>query len=1398
MLVIAGYCAAMSDEPATRPLDRVAAQARIPWRGDDDRWPMTWMLCAVGAVIALAAWQQTPGWLTLVAAAIGTLCAAANIRRVRVPRVWAVGAVLCLGVAVGISARETATLKAVEADWGAWSGREREERGQRVATVVADVSDVLRTAAADVASDSVLLGELVLDRVAVGTLRAPSVDGGVESAILVFRGDRLIAHAGQSRTPIVAVGLTAGVPQTQLVEGPFHTSLVSRANSPDGEFQVATVALMSSAPPADRFVRSLTQSLEGRLAIDRTVIESPDSVRVVPGSTVVVVTDGTRRLARVRALGYSEGETKVAQLQHAREQSGVPLVIAVLLVLVTAWRRPARTVHRVLTSVALLAAVFVAPLGDLSNVSSVFDASIFYAPMGSRLTANIAALLITSSLALATLFLVMRSTRVLRSRVIAIGLVLLVAGLGPYLLRDLSRGIHLPQFGASAKLWAAWQLGLALTGATVLLAGATAGQVAIGRARGVPPITAPLLALVSAMLAPMLWEPPGVWPEWSPACWIAAIVALALTRRGVALVVGAAVVAGAGAATLTWGQVVRARMDLAHDDLRRLSVVDSNAQQLLFQFAQSLRDDPPPIPTTDVMLRRFAASELARAGYPANIARWIATQPSEPEISIALAPITDNLDLPAEVAELVRGGNGVELYSANDGPSTILLAAVPASDGSVTTIAVPPRTGLLPADPFATLTGLPSTRGREPAYRLSLANAEPLTNTPEQLQWRRRGSVMHGDGTIGEGGSVRGVHVEVDLRGEDVLLPRGALLVLLDVAAVLLLWGASAMADGAFVRWLRVRRARWSRSYRVRLSMALVAFFVAPAAIFAGWSWYRLQNDDEKSRELIVREALRVASATVERPELFANSAGAGLPLFLYTDGQLEATSDLLLDALAPLGRLLPQTLTGVDFGVDDQFATRWMGIGGRVAMVGFRRVPQFDPSSVLATPARGDEFALDVRRADLGVLVLFVTAIGALAAIWSSGVAARSLARPVSALREAALSIAAGRADPSLGAAPAAEFAPVYRAFMRMAEDLATSRAALEAAQRRTDAVLQNVASGVLALRPDGAILIANPRAETLLAVPVRAPGATLAVLPASLDAIASRSMAFLRIGERPSGPIDLHAEDAFDVQVQGRQLRARLTRLPSGAVLTLDDVTELASAQRVLAWGEMARQVAHEIKNPLTPIRLGVQHLRRAYRDGRSDFGAILDTNVTRVLEEIDHLDEIARAFSRYGTAPADRAPGVAVDVEAAVRDVMALERMGDGDVTWRFVSAERTSAAAHADPGGSPEQVMALAHRDELKEVLLNVLENARHAQASVVTVQVTRAAEHVRILVRDNGTGVAPDVIGHVFEPHFSTSTSGSGLGLAISRRLIEGWGGTIALRSTPGDGAEVEIALRAVR
>jgi two-component system, NtrC family, nitrogen regulation sensor histidine kinase NtrY len=299
---------------------------------------------------------------------------------------------------------------------------------------------------------------------------------------------------------------------------------------------------------------------------------------------------------------------------------------------------------------------------------------------------------------------------------------------------------------------------------------------------------------------------------------------------------------------------------------------------------------------------------------------------------------------------------------------------------------------------------------------------------------------------------------------------------------------------------------------------------------------------------------------------------------------------------------------------------------------------------------------------------------------------------------------------------------------------------------------------------------VLANPRAEALLGGSV--PAGTL--LRDVSPSLAQRAELFAASTRR---------DDAFEEAWGDATVQGRFTRLDrGGVVVTLDDVTQLAHAQRVLAWGEMARQVAHEIKNPLTPIRLGVQHLRRARDDKREDFDAILDRNVGTILTQIDRLDEIARAFSRYGMSPESTPSAEPTDVVSVVQEVLALERMAEDTVVWELhVPADR--------------RAMAMARAAELRDVLLNLLENARQAGASAVHVHVRRDADAVRLEVRDNGSGIPSDALFKVFEPHFSTRTSGSGLGLAISRRLVDGWGGSLAIASSGPDGTVVSMVLR---
>jgi signal transduction histidine kinase len=463
------------------------------------------------------------------------------------------------------------------------------------------------------------------------------------------------------------------------------------------------------------------------------------------------------------------------------------------------------------------------------------------------------------------------------------------------------------------------------------------------------------------------------------------------------------------------------------------------------------------------------------------------------------------------------------------------------------------------------------------------------------------------------------------LRSLSARAERAVLIVLLDVFLAGLLWLAGAAAERPFYRWLRVRARKWIGTYRARLTLALFAFFVVPAVAFALWSYERLRSDDRQTRELLVNETLQTVGEDSGVEKLSEAGRRFDTPLFRYSAGFLDAASDSLYAALAPGGVALPSAVQLQITGRGELAASALEQIAGSDALLGYRAV--LGPNEeryTLGAPARGDDLILDRRRRDLGILVLFSTALGALAALLLSGFAAKRLAR-----------------------------------------DLELSR-------------------------------------------------------------------------------------------------------------------IEVARAERIIAWGEMARQVAHEIKNPLTPIRLGVQHLRRARKDEKADFDRILDENVGRILSEIDRLDSIARSFSRYGSAPADLPLAERIDVAAVVRDVIELERMGKGELKWRL--------------RGADHQLVAMARSEELREVMLNVLENARLAGASRVDVTLREEEKRVTIETADDGSGISAAALPRIFEPHFSTRTTGSGLGLAASRRIIEQWGGEIAVTSEPGKGARVLIAL----
>ena len=1186
--------------------------------------------------------------------------------------------------------------------------------------------------------------------------------GEAESGVVLYRAGIPTAWAGTIRMHADSVPAGTGVSFTS-----FYVTLHVVAERNGATATAAT--LLQAIAPADRLARGLDRVIADETGVRGFEIVPPGGMR---GTAIVPLVTGGDTLALVRALPASQAETRLHLVERARVRGAILLVVSIVLLLVAVWRHARPLPLRVAALAVALSCVAIVPLNEFSNATRLFDPAYYFAPLGGPFTASIGALGITSALVLLGLLGVLRSRARIRSRAIAFFAVLVIAGLGPFLLRDLARGITPPAWGVDVSLWLGWQVTLFLAAVSILLAGASAGRVALGARRGLSPVMAPALAVLAALLGPIVWEAPARWPGWYPALWILAIGALALGRAGRRAIPSAAIVAGLGAATLVWGATVRQRVALAERDVAGLTEVDPTATMLLERFASDLAD-LPTARSRGELLRRYVASDLAPADYPVQLTSWSAQDSLLTELRMAeLSPVDsavkrlvgEALGVAEPVMETVPGVSGHRL-----------VLAIRHDDGGATAVAVEPRTRLIPDDPFTLLLGVAPDPVGEPPYVLTLTGVDASTDEVRPAtRWSREDSELHSDWQLQTPMGERRVHVEVELRTLDALVQRGGLILLLNLALLAALWVLSALADGGYGRWLRRRRRQWVRSYRARLSLALTGFFIVPAILFAAWSYRRLQSDDRQSRELLVREALRAADPAGEPGRPSPLSEAVDMPLLLYRAGRLEAASDPLYDSIAPAGRFLPPPVhLSLTLG-DEVTASSVVPIGSTDALFGYRRVvtPHQAPA-VLAAPAPANEVALDRRRRDLGVLVLFATAVGVIAAISLSGLAARELARPIAALRGAALAIAEGEREPPLALEPPVEFVPVFSAFRRMASDLAESRTALEEAQRRTAAILRNVASGVVAVDAEARVALANPRADALLDVALP-PGTPLAAVRA--PELERRVREFLA---------GLDDEEEFDVELGGRQMHARLTRLARGrgVVLTLDDVTELARAQRVLAWGEMARQVAHEIKNPLTPIRLGVQHLRRAFGDRRADFDRILEQNVTRILQEIDRLDEIARAFSRYGTAPADRAPTEPTDVAAIVRDVVALETLGEDTVDWRTTGTD-APAVAHA-------------RSDELREVLLNVLENARLAGAGTVDVSVVRANGAVRVRIRDDGEGIPPDVLPRIFEPHFSTRTSGSGLGLAISRRIVDGWGGAIEVESERGAGTTVELSLRAV-
>ena len=431
----------------------------------------------------------------------------------------------------------------------------------------------------------------------------------------------------------------------------------------------------------------------------------------------------------------------------------------------------------------------------------------------------------------------------------------------------------------------------------------------------------------------------------------------------------------------------------------------------------------------------------------------------------------------------------------------------------------------------------------------------------------------------------------------------------------------------------------------------------------------------------------------------------------------------------------------------------------------------------------------------------LMLTLMILVSATWTGLYIAKRITRPVQMLATAAKEIGAGHLDFRVQAETSDELGSLIDAFNRMAGELAASRRRLEmsavelekrheeveARRRYVETILERIATGVISIDPAGRIRTWNSAASRLLGIDVRVAGlpATAVFGSAELKPLAAI------VDDASRARDDVRPQDVA-ITRDGRELHLAVMTAPlrrdgggtDGVVMVFDDVSPLVRAQKVAAWREVARRLAHEIKNPLTPIQLCAERLRRHFGGAPEATRELVEECTSTIVGEVESLKSLVDEFSQFARMPAPRA--VPTDLHQLLDDVLGLY-----DGLFTDVQIRRHMAPALPRVSVDPEQI---------RRVLINLIDNAveamdRHGAIDIET-QHDPANSLVRVIVADNGPGIPPAEREKLFLPYYSTKKRGSGLGLAIVRRIVAEHGGSIEVTDNVPHGTRFAIELPA--
>ena len=585
------------------------------------------------------------------------------------------------------------------------------------------------------------------------------------------------------------------------------------------------------------------------------------------------------------------------------------------------------------------------------------------------------------------------------------------------------------------------------------------------------------------------------------------------------------------------------------------------------------------------------------------------------------------------------------------------------------------------------------------------------------------------------------------------------------------------------------------------------------------------QENYQESVRLAGRRAAKAAAVISRRGAPFDDAAAADLAQRLEVDGlalyspQKEILARYMGAGVDPaeIGEIPAKEWSRAAAGATDVSLSVRLRAGELVRALHRARVGDLDDIVVVSilvpatrlrrldTISRGIEgyrqlmFLKSPIKSSLLLMLLIVTLLIVFAAVWFGFYVASGLTEPINQLALGIKRVADGDLDFMLEKVGEDEMGMLVDSFNSMTYDLLMSKIQVEEAgralreanaeserrRRYTEIILQNVTAGVIALDAAGRVIIMNRFAEELLGIRQQE------ILHKNYRTILRLTHLTILEGFfnelNSSGKPTIQRHLKITVGSTPLSLLVNFTRLtdddgtPIGVVIVFDNLTELEKIQRMAAWREVARRIAHEVKNPLTPIGLSAQRLRKRYLDRLADDAEVLDQCTRTIINQVDALKHLVSEFSNFARMP--EVNKTVNDITAMADEVLVLYREAHRDIDFTL------------DSEGPPPFLFDL---EQIKRVLVNLMDNAVAAMGGrgkvAVTIRVGQPEKMVYLAVADTGPGVPDSDKARLFEPYFSTKKSGTGLGLAIAATVVADHGGYIRVKDNEPAGAIFIIEL----